>query len=180
MCKDTKNSKDFVWFFVDFSSILQIKSCEEIIISSHNSLFWTNLFLCEPSGVSGNIVPPTLRPLPVIQPQLPAVLWLARRDSLVDGLILTADQQKLLPPFVGVQTEEENRRRRVKDGQDTWKHVYEKHHRQQEASLIGIFILFFCYESYEGSVSCLQVFTHYMCHCTGLNAFYHWLIVYSQ
>jgi len=52
------------------------------------------------------------RPLPVLPPHLAAVLRLAARDSLVDGLVLTAHQQKLLPPLVGIQTEEEPGRMR--------------------------------------------------------------------
>lgn len=81
------------WQMFMYNVIVYFVQWEEVKTPSlFMSTVWTHLFLCEPSGVSGNIVPPTLRPLPVIQPQLPAVLWLATRDSLVDGLILLADQ----------------------------------------------------------------------------------------
>lgn len=72
-------------------------------------LVWTHLFVHKPMRVSGDIVPPTLRPLPVIQPQLAAVLRLATRNSMVNGVILTTHQQQLLPPLASIQTE-----RRVK------------------------------------------------------------------
>lgn len=65
---------------------------------------WTHLFVHEPSRILGDVVPPALRPLPVVQPQLVAVLRLAGHDPLVDGLVLMADQQKLLPPLVSIQT----------------------------------------------------------------------------
>lgn len=72
---------------------------------------WTRLFLHGflhgSSRVARDVVAQTLRPLPVIQPQLAAVLWLAGDDSLIDALVLASDQQKLLPPPVGIQTEED-------------------------------------------------------------------------
>lgn len=84
--------------------------CADHIMVTHLPV-WTHLSIGESSGVLGDVIPPALRPLPVIQPQLAAVLGLAGRDPLVDGLILTADQQELLPPPVSVQTEEDERRK---------------------------------------------------------------------
>lgn len=159
--------------FVDSSGILQIKH-EEIIILSHNWLFWTHLFLCEPSGVSGNVVPPTLRPLPVIQPQLPTVLWLARCDSLVDSLILTADQQKLLPPFVGVQTEEETQKK--KSEELTW---IETCIWKEEAPLINIFILFVLLRPKCNEGQFPVWFRCWLATCSADDSFYHRFIVYD-
>lgn len=70
---------------------------------------WAHLFVREPVRVSGDVVPPTLRPLPVIQPQLAAVLRLATCDSTVNVVVLTTHQQHLLPPLASIQAE-----RRVK------------------------------------------------------------------
>lgn len=70
---------------------------------------WTHLFVHKPMRVSGDVVPPTLRPLPVIQPQPAAVLRLPTRNSMVNGVILTTHQQQLFPPLASIKTE-----RRVK------------------------------------------------------------------
>ena len=63
-----------------------------------------HLLVLDPSRVASDVLSSTLFPLPVVQPQLPAVLRLAGRDSLVDGLVLIGHMQQLIPPLLSVQT----------------------------------------------------------------------------
>lgn len=62
------------------------------------------LFIAHSSWIACDVVSHSLHFFPVFFPEFPSVVGFLRRDSLVDRLVFVSHLNKLLPPFLSVQT----------------------------------------------------------------------------